>query len=61
MGIRTPVSHNYAMIIGGLKQGVSTLDMAHAYETLATGGLRVYDPGSAPRTRARSASPRSSA
>ena len=45
MGIRSPVSTNYAMIIGGLKQGVTTLDMAHAYETIATGGLRVYDPG----------------
>ena len=33
-----------AMIIGGLKVGVSPLDMAHAYETLATGGSRVYDP-----------------
>ncbi|MDQ3851142.1 MAG: penicillin-binding protein, partial [Actinomycetota bacterium] len=38
MGIRTPVSHNYAMTLGGLKQGVTPLDMAHAYETLATGG-----------------------
>ncbi len=45
MGIRSPVSTNYAMIIGGLKQGVTTLDMAHAYETLATGGLRVFAPG----------------
>ncbi|MFZ0091532.1 MAG: transglycosylase domain-containing protein, partial [Solirubrobacteraceae bacterium] len=45
MGIRSPVSTNYAMIIGGLKQGVSPLDMAHAYETIAEGGRRVYDPG----------------
>src|SRR5205807_692921 len=44
MGIRTPLSTNYAMILGGLKVGVSPLDMAHAYETLATGGKRVYDP-----------------
>jgi penicillin-binding protein 1A len=43
MGIRTPVSNNYAMILGGLKVGVSTLDMAHAYETFATGGRRVYN------------------
>jgi penicillin-binding protein 1A len=43
-GIRTPVSHNYAMILGGLKTGVSPLDMAHAYETFAEGGQRVYDP-----------------
>ncbi len=35
---------NYAMIIGGLKTGVSTLDMAHAYETFATGGIKVYNP-----------------
>ncbi len=44
MGIRTPVSHNYAMILGGLKVGVSPLDMAHAYETIATLGRKVYDP-----------------
>jgi penicillin-binding protein 1A len=44
MGIRTPVSDNYAMILGGLKVGVSPLDMAHAYETLATNGRKVYDP-----------------
>ena len=44
MGIRSPVSTNYAMILGGLKIGVSALDMAHAYETIATGGRRVYDP-----------------
>jgi penicillin-binding protein 1A len=42
-GIRSPVSHNYAMILGGLKVGVSPLDMAHAYETFAEGGRRVYD------------------
>jgi penicillin-binding protein 1A len=41
MGIRTPVSHNYAITLGGLKQGVTPLDMAHAYETFATGGRRV--------------------
>jgi penicillin-binding protein 1A len=43
MGIRTPVSQNPAMILGGLSQGVSALDMAHAYETEATGGLKVYN------------------
>jgi penicillin-binding protein 1A len=43
-GIRSPVSTNPAMIIGGLKAGVSALDMAHAYETFATGGLKVYNP-----------------
>jgi penicillin-binding protein 1A len=44
MGIRTPVSNNYAMILGGLRNGVSPLDMAHAYETIAEGGRRVFNP-----------------
>jgi penicillin-binding protein 1A len=44
MGIRTPISQNYAMILGGLREGVTPLDMAHAYETLAEGGRRVYNP-----------------
>ena len=38
MGIRTPISRNCAMTLGGLKQGVTVLDMAHAYQTIATGG-----------------------
>src|SRR3954452_20433287 len=42
MGIRTPVSSNPAMTLGGLKQGVTPLDMAYAYETFAANGLRVY-------------------
>jgi penicillin-binding protein 1A len=42
MGIRSPLSTNYAMILGGLREGVTPLDMAHAYETFATGGKRVY-------------------
>jgi penicillin-binding protein 1A len=42
MGIRTPVSSNPAMTLGGLKQGVTPLDMAHAYETFAADGLRTY-------------------
>ena len=41
MGIRTPVSSNYAITLGGLRHGVTPLDMAHAYQTLATGGLLV--------------------
>jgi penicillin-binding protein 1A len=41
MGIRTPVSSNYAITLGGLEQGVTPLDMAHAYETFATGGVLV--------------------
>jgi penicillin-binding protein 1A len=43
-GITTPVSTNPAMIIGGLTIGVSPLDMAHAYETIADGGRRMYNP-----------------
>jgi penicillin-binding protein 1A len=38
MGIRTPVSTNLAIALGGLRHGVTPLDMAHAYETFATGG-----------------------
>ncbi len=41
MGIRTPISENAAMTIGGLHIGVTPLDMAHAYETLAHDGARV--------------------
>jgi penicillin-binding protein 1A len=41
MGITTPISTNPAMTIGGLKVGVTPLDMAHSYETIAHGGLRV--------------------
>ncbi|MGI8579501.1 MAG: transglycosylase domain-containing protein [Solirubrobacteraceae bacterium] len=43
MGIRTPISHNYATTLGGLKEGVTPLALAHAYETFATGGRRVSD------------------
>ncbi|MGI8594843.1 MAG: transglycosylase domain-containing protein [Solirubrobacteraceae bacterium] len=49
MGIRTPVSSNYAMVLGGLKEGVTPLDMAHAYQTLARRGLRVWGTLAAPR------------
>jgi penicillin-binding protein 1A len=42
MGVRTPVSTNYAMTLGGLKQGVTPLDMAHAYSSFASGGSLVY-------------------
>ena len=41
MGIRSPISTNYAVTLGGLREGVSPLDMAHAYETFATGGVRI--------------------
>jgi penicillin-binding protein 1A len=54
LGIRTPISHNLAMTLGGLKQGVTPLDMAHAYETLAQRGRFTYgtmSPGAVPRNR----------
>jgi penicillin-binding protein 1A len=41
MGIRTPLSTNEAMTLGGLKEGVTPLDMAHAFEVFAAGGKRV--------------------
>jgi penicillin-binding protein 1A len=41
MGITTPLSTNPAMTIGGLTVGVTPMDMAHAYETIAHGGRRV--------------------
>jgi penicillin-binding protein 1A len=44
MGIRSSISTYPSMILGGLTQGVSALDMAHAYETAATGGLKVTNP-----------------
>ena len=40
------------MSLGGLRRGVTPLDMAHAYETFATGGLMVYgtlSPGQSDR------------
>ena len=51
MGIRTPISTNPAMVLGGLKVGVTPLEMADSYLTLAHGGSRVsgtlsaYDGG----------------
>jgi penicillin-binding protein 1A len=41
MGITTPLSTNPAMTIGGLTVGVTPLDMAHSYETIAHAGQRV--------------------
>jgi penicillin-binding protein 1A len=41
MGITTPISSNPSMTIGGLTVGVTPIDMAHAYETIAHGGQRV--------------------
>jgi penicillin-binding protein 1A len=53
MGIESDLSLNPAMILGGLEHGVNPLEMAHAYETLAEGGVRVSgtmapDPGRDP-------------
>ena len=41
MGIRTELSTNPAMLLGGLEQGVTPLEMAYAYSTLANEGERV--------------------
>src|SRR3954453_4896061 len=48
MVIRTPISHNIALALGGPREGVTPLDMAHAYETFATGGQRVWGTLSPP-------------
>ncbi|HEV7845503.1 MAG TPA: transglycosylase domain-containing protein [Thermoleophilaceae bacterium] len=41
MGIRTKLSTNPAMLLGGLKEGVTPLEMAYAYSTIANDGKRV--------------------
>lgn len=41
-GISTTISVNPSMVIGGLQIGVTPLDMAHAYETIANGGHLTY-------------------
>jgi penicillin-binding protein 1A len=41
MGIATRLSTNPAMTLGGLRQGVTPLEMAYAYSTIANGGVRV--------------------
>src|SRR5215217_2963059 len=41
MGIRTQLSTNPAMLLGGLKEGVTPLEMAYAYSTIANEGERV--------------------
>ena len=41
MGLRTPVSTNPAMTLGGLKQGLTPLELAYAYSTIANKGMRV--------------------
>ncbi len=57
MGIRTHISRNPAMVLGGLKQGVTPLEIAKSYETLAqkgnvvSGTLAPYDGGPVTFTR----------
>jgi penicillin-binding protein 1A len=41
MGIRTDISTNPAMLLGGLEEGVTPLEMAYAYSTLANEGVKV--------------------
>jgi len=40
MGVRTELSTNPAMVLGGLEQGVTPLEMAYAYSTIANRGVR---------------------
>jgi penicillin-binding protein 1A len=41
MGLRTRLSSNPAMTLGGLEEGLTPLEMAYAYSTIANGGERV--------------------
>jgi penicillin-binding protein 1A len=41
MGLRTKVSTNLAITLGGLEEGVNPLEMAFAYSTIANDGKRV--------------------
>ena len=41
MGIRTKLSTNPSMLLGGLTEGVTPLEMAYAYSTIANDGVRV--------------------
>jgi penicillin-binding protein 1A len=45
MGITTPLSANPAIALGGLKDGVSPLEMASAFGTIANTGKRVEPSG----------------
>jgi penicillin-binding protein 1A len=53
MGYRDPISTNPAMVLGGLKEGVTPLGWTYAYSTLANDGDRVSgtlapEPGDSP-------------
>ncbi len=41
LGIQSKVPNNPAMILGGLKRGVTPLEMAYAYSTLANDGNKI--------------------
>jgi penicillin-binding protein 1A len=41
MGIRTDLSTNPAMLLGGLEEGVTPLEMAYAYSTIGNEGERI--------------------
>jgi penicillin-binding protein 1A len=41
MGVRTRVSTNPAMTLGGLKEGLTPLELAYAYSTIANKGIRI--------------------
>ncbi|MEZ5156757.1 MAG: transglycosylase domain-containing protein [Solirubrobacterales bacterium] len=41
LGISSKLDDNPALILGGLKRGVTPLEMAYAYNTLANGGVRI--------------------
>ena len=45
LGITTPVNADPAIALGGLENGVSPLEMASAYGTIASGGIRVPPSG----------------
>ncbi|HWO16236.1 MAG TPA: penicillin-binding transpeptidase domain-containing protein, partial [Solirubrobacterales bacterium] len=53
LGVKTHLSTNPAMVLGGLKEGVTPLEWAYAFSTLANNGDRVSgtlapDPGDSP-------------
>ncbi len=41
LGVKTQLSTNPAMVLGGLKEGVTPLEWTHAFSSLANGGVRV--------------------
>lgn len=45
MGIESPLEANPAIALGGLRHGVSPLEMASAYGTMANGGMHVAPTG----------------